>query len=412
MLLRFRMRFWLPALALAACSAPPAQAPVLPQEPFVYTDAARPRWVSFENPAGAPGQGGQENNGAKGHPFDRLPAGSTQTLLDLQGPGIITRIWITINHRTPYMLRSLVLRMYWDGETQPAVEVPFGDFFGVGLGRTTAFENALFANPEGRSFNAFVQMPFRRSARIELVNESGMDLHMVFYDIDVQTVSRWDPAWMYFHACWRRDTATALGQDFEILPQVQGKGRFLGVNAGINAHPRYGDHWWGEGEVKLYLDGDQQLPTLIGTGTEDYIGTAWGQGAFCNRYTGCLIADPAARQWAFYRYHLPDPVYFGSGCRVTIQQIGGSMKAQVRDLQARGVPLIPVSIHSDTVKLQPLYRPGSVTQLDDPALIDGWTNYYRSDDMSAVAYFYLDRPSSGLPRLQPAAVRTWGIRRE
>jgi hypothetical protein len=125
---------------------------------------------------------------------------------------------------------------------------------------------------------------------------------------------------------------------------VTGKGRFLGVNVGIKANPIYEQYWWGEGEVKMYLDGDNKFPTLVGTGAEDYIGTGWGQGEFYNDYSGCLFANTDSSGWAFYRFHVPDPVYFKTGCRVTLQQMGGNRKELVSGLQNKGVPLIPVAI--------------------------------------------------------------------
>src|SRR6185436_6848431 len=129
-----------------------------PQNLFTYNDNLAPRWSSPENINGEKGAGGKENNSAKGHPYDSIPADSSLSLLDIDGKGIIQRIWITINDRSPEMLRALKIEMFWDNEEIPAVSVPFGDFFGVGLGRTTTFQNALFANAEGRSFNCFIPM--------------------------------------------------------------------------------------------------------------------------------------------------------------------------------------------------------------------------------------------------------------
>ena len=134
------------------------------------------------------------------------------------------------------------------------MSVPFGDFFGVGLGRTTPFENALFANAEGRSFNCFIPMPFLKGAKITLTNESAKTLKLVFFDVDYNLVKGFDETPLYFHAKWNRDTTTALAQDYEILPAIQGKGRFIGASIGVNANPDYGKSWFGEGEVKVYLD--------------------------------------------------------------------------------------------------------------------------------------------------------------
>jgi hypothetical protein len=383
---------------------------LLPTNMFEYTDNIEPRWFSFENIKGAKGTGGMENNGAKGHACDSIRAGATKVLLKMNGPGIINRMWVTISDRSPAMLRSLVLKMYWDNEEKAAVSVPFGDFFGIGLGKTAVFENALFANPEGRSFNCFIQMPFKKAARVELVNESGTDLPMVFYDIDLQLLKNWDENFLYFHSYWHRDTATTLARDFEIMPPVKGKGRFLGSNISIDANPAYKDCWWGEGEVKIYLDGDTQYPTLVGSGTEDYIGTAWGQGQFFTKTTGCLIADSKNLQWAFYRYHISDPVYFKADCKVTIQQIGGNTKDIVIGLQKKNVRLIPVTVH-EAPRMIHIYKKDGTVDLEDKSLPNAWTNFYRSDDLAATSYFYLDSPKSDLPDLQPVSIRIFTLKK-
>jgi len=374
---------------------------------YEFNADAVTRWSSPENKNGQKGAGSIENAGAKGHASESLEPGETKSLLDIEESGVINRIWITVSDRSPEMLRSIRLEMFWDKETKPAVSVPLGDFFGVGLGRTATFQNTCFANPEGKSFNCFIPMPFRKAALIKVTNESGKRLSHIFFDVDYQLIKNWHDDYMYFHACWNRDTATELGKDFNLLPAVHGKGRFLGVNIGINANPAYGDSWWGEGEVKIYLDGDKEHPTLVGTGTEDYIGTGWGQGVFSNNYTGCLIADGKKMQWAYYRFHIPDPVFFGTDCMVSIQQIGGNGKQKVLSLQKAGVPLVPVSIDFGG-KLIPLYA--NRKNLDDAFLPDGWTNFYRSDDVSATAYFYLDRPSDDLLALQPVQIRIYNLK--
>ena len=367
------------------------------------------RWASPENPNAKKGAGGLENNGAKGRAFSFINAGEAKTLLNVQGTGIINRIWITIDDRSPEMLRSLRLELFWDNEAKPAVQVPFGDFFGIGLGKTTAFENALFVSPEGRSFECLIPMPFRKGARLVVVNESATRLDHIFYDVDFQYLKTWQPSFLYFHAYWHRDTATALGKDFELLPNISGKGKYLGANIGINANPIYGNAWWGEGEVKMYLDGDGKLPTIAGTGTEDYIGTGWGQGKFVNQYTGCLLADKDLRQWAYYRYHVPDPVLFGKACRVTLQQIGGDDFNAVSTMQKAGVPLIPVTVDNDG-NLVDFYKSDSLVQLATSKLPKGWVNFYRVDDVSATAYFYLDKPTANLQALQNVAIRTYNLK--
>ncbi len=358
------------------------------QEPLFKYRTEEPRWSSPENLNGVKGNGGRENFGGKGHPNDSIAAGKTLTLLDVKGTGEIRRIWITINKRSPEMLRLLRVEMFWDGEAKPAVSVPFGDFFGLTLAKMTDYENALFSTAEGRSFNCFVPMPFRSGARIQIVNGSDSLLDLIYFDVDYVQLPSWDPANLYFHAYWHRDTATTLGRDFELLPRVTGKGRLLGFSIGVNANPKYGNTWFGEGEVKVYLDGDKDLPTLVGTGTEDYIGSGWGQKRFINRYTGCTVSGDTPKQSSFYRLHIPDPIYFSQDCRATLQQIGGAHAKRVAQFQAAGVAMIPVTYGSDR-----LYHPGK-----PPAIIDAnkaedpWVNFYRSDDVCAITYFYLDQP--------------------
>jgi hypothetical protein len=377
------------------------------QEWYKLPEGTETRWASFENPAAARGKGGAENKKAKGHPSEMFAPGETKTLLNTTGAGVIQRIWMTISDRTPKVLRAIRIEMYWDGSTTPAVSVPLGDFFGVGLGRKVAFQNAMFSDPEGRSFNSYVPMPYRKSARIVLVNESEKAVNL-FYDVNFQQVKAHGPDVMYFHAYWSRIEKTELANDFIILPTLKGKGRYLGMNMGIITDPLYEKSWWGEGEVKIYLDGDKDLPTLNGTGTEDYIGTGWGQGAFAHDYQGCLIADEPGRQWAFYRYHIPDPVFFSKNCEVAIQIMGGEMTDKVRSYARNGAQLIPVTVAMEKGFVK-LFEMSPVPKLTDENFPQGWTNFYRSDDVSAIAYFYLDSPMNGLPALPAAAFRSRGL---
>lgn len=374
-------------------------------------DGTQTRWISFENKTGAKGKGGIENKGAKGHPYNRIYAGQSLVLLDVKGPGTINRIWATLTERDPEMLRGLRLDIYWDGESKPAVSVPWGDFFGVGLGKIVKNETEFFSNPEGRSFNSIIPMPFKKGAKIVLTNELDRDLIRIFYDINYTISPKADENALYFHAYWSRNLKTTPGNDFEILPKVNGKGRFIGSNIGLNANLDYEDSWWGEGEVKIYLDGDKKNPTLVGTGTEDYIGSAWEQGVYNNRYQGCLIADKEKKQWSFYRYHIPDPVYFYNDIKVTIQQMGGTMKKDVQRFIAKGAKVIPVTTQTENDSINILiHMLDKNISIDDENLINGWTNYYREDDVSATAYFYLNKPSSNLPSLQTVETRTKELR--
>jgi hypothetical protein len=405
-------RFALAVMILMTCCT--EKKPVVMDDAiYKFNDKSKTRWSSPENINGTPGAGGKENDGGKGHPYDGIKAGQKLTLLDVDGPGMITRMWITVADRSPEMLRALKLEIHWNNNEMPAVSVPFGDFFSVGLGRTASFSNHFFANPEGRSFQCFIPMPFEYHATITVTNESDKDLSHCFFDIDYQLMDEedWSTDNMYFHAYWSRDTATALTKDFKILPKVKGRGRFLGATVGVNANPSYLKSWWGEGEVKIFLDGDTDHPTLNGTGTEDYIGTGWGQGAYANPYTGCLIADEVKKQWSFYRFHVPDPVYFSEMCEVTLQQIGGDAKSEVIKMQQAGAKLAPVTIDAGG-KLVQLYKKGKIVKLDSAGLPDGWTNFYRSDDVSATAYFYCHSPAGTGATLQDVHYRTAKLRTE
>ena len=218
-------------------------------------ETLKTRWASPENPPAAPGAAATANAGRKGMPCLPLAAGESLTLATEPAgvSGTIRRLWVTISDRSPAMLRGLRLDFFWDGADTPAVSAPFGDFFGVGLGRTAAFESALFASPEGRSFLCLVPMPFQSGMRLVVTNETEIDLPMLFYDVNYTIGDTHGPETLYFHAHWRRENPTTLQRDYEFLPRITGRGRFLGVNFGVQADTeRYGRTWWGEGEVEVF----------------------------------------------------------------------------------------------------------------------------------------------------------------
>jgi hypothetical protein len=371
---------------------------------YVKPTNAKTHWSSFENLSGAHGSAAKENKGGKGHAWDSIAPGETKTLMDAKGAGMITRMWLTIDDRSTETLRSLRLDMFWDNADKPAVSAPFGDFFNAMLAEPTRYENELFSTGEGRSFNCFIPMPFRKAGRVTLTNETKRPLKHLFYDIDYVMDKDLPAEALYFHAHWRRSNPTTVGQDFEILPKVTGKGRFLGSNIAVAADKKTLG-WWGEGEAKVYLDSDTEFPSLAGTGTEDYIGTAWGQKVYVNRYQGCLVANDDLGHFSFYRYHVPDPVYFDTAARVTIQQIGGTGKNDVLKMMKEGRPVKPVSLDIDGKFVRLLDMPeGSLEKHNSPD--DAWCNYYRQDDVTAISFFYLDKPQSNLPSLAPVAERT------
>jgi hypothetical protein len=377
------------------------------QELYRFPSNTTTGWSSFENPNSVKGEGGKENKNAKGHAFNMIKPGEKVVLLDVAGAGTIQRMWMTLNERTPRVLRSVRLDIYWEGETEAAVSAPLGDFFGIGLGRTAIFQNALFSNPEGRSFNSNIPMPFRKHAKVVLTNESDKSI-MFFYDINFLRVEKHPADMLYFHAHWNNNTGTKLGEDFAILPKVSGRGRFIGTNLGMIADTVYGNSWFGEGEVRMFIDGDKNHPSLVGTGTEDYIGTGWGQGAYAQLYQGCPIADTAKKQYTFYRYHIPDPVYFSKDIKVVIQQMGGDMTNNVQRYFKAGAKLMPVTV-ATTKEFYKLFEMNPVPDLMDKNFPFGWTNFYRLDNYSATAYFYLDKPINGLAPLASVKERVKGL---
>jgi hypothetical protein len=369
-------------------SVPAAQAQAL----YVLPDGVETRWASPENPTGERGKAATANGGRKGAAFFALKAGEQRTLAYVpSGSGMVRRIWMTLNDRSPKMLRGLRIDMFWDGAKTPAVSAPLGDFFGVGLGSIVPFQSAIFSSPEGRSFNASVPMPFRNGMRIVLINESGQDQPQVYYDVNYTLGEQLPADALYFHAHFRRENPTKLQRDYEILPHLNGKGRYLGTNIGVRVDgQRYGASWWGEGEVKIYLDGDQKLPTLSGTGTEDYIGTGYALGTYSHLYQGATIADHDKQRFAFYRYHVNDPVYFRQDIRVTLQQIGFIWSND-------GTPEKPL--------LPPIYAAGEGLRELDLKHLPQLNLFERADDYSSCAYFYLDRPENGLPPLVSVSER-------
>ena len=374
------------------------------------------RWISFENPTGAVGNGGKTNKGMKGNAYETIKPHESKTLCDFDGCGVINRIWMTLGALdpsfapgspaqavTPKMLRSLRIDMYWDGAETPAVSAPLGDFFGTALSIRRPFESALFSDPEGNSFNSYIKMPFRKNARIVITNESDAPATIVlYYKISISLLESHGGDMLYFHTYWNRETPD-LQSDYTILPETNGNGRYLGANIGICVDGRYRS-WWGEGEVKIYLDGDTAHPTLVGTGAEDYPGSGYGLGVFCHQFQGCTYNDNGMS--AFYRYHIEDPVYFRSACRVTIQQLGSAPKSTILEIMESGAPIENVAgmIVSDNT----IYRflDDDTHSVHDDIFADGdYFVYRRVDDWSSTAYFYLDSAARVTPGLQAVDIR-------
>ena len=395
---------------LPACS--PQKNEVLSEAdaPIYYSAPSnvQTRWISPENPTGEKGKGGLTNKGAKGNAFYIVQPGETKTLMDVNGAGIIQRFWMSGSIGVNNVQRRAVrIDMFWDGAKKPAVSAPIGDFFGVAHGLLFPFESKLFLSPEGRSYNCNIPMPFRKSALITITNESAEEV-WIWFDINYLKVESLPDNVLYFHTYWSRNRKTTPGEDFVILPSVTGNGRFIGTNIGVIGNDHYRGTWFGEGEVKIYLDGDNDFPTLTGTGTEDYIGSGWGQGTFSNRYVGSLISDKENDIYAFYRFHLDDHVYFHNDCKVTIQQMGNANKTRLLEIQNNGGEIKPVWFldqRQGNTKQGRLLEEGNETLFDSPDFPITSTNFYRSDDVCATAYFYLDKPENDLPEIQPLGER-------
>ena len=308
------------------------------------------RCINAENPTGEKGRAARAASplgpSRKGSPcLKDIAPGQTRVLADIQGPGILTHLWITVTDRTPkdvFVLRDLVLRIFWDGQETPSVESPLGDFFCCGFGRDCRVTSLPITVAPARGFNCFFPMPFQKRARITIENQHEDEIPAFFYQVDYRLVPSLPEDSLYFHAQWRREKITTLGKDYTILDQVRGRGHYVGTYLGISALERY---WYGEGELKVYLDGDTDDPTLTSTGTEDYFGGSWSfasvedgltvEHTYNSPYLGypylsrndSLVQNPyhmndTPTERGFYRWHIQDPILFAQDIRVTIQQIG------------------------------------------------------------------------------------------
>jgi len=307
-------------LAAGCASAPQSsRGPAdLIAQPYRLDTGLESRSISFENPTGEPGQGGKAASnlgpGRKGSPMRDVKPGETVQLCDIQGPGTIRHIWMTTQPK-PLPLRSMVIRAWWDGQEHPSLECPIGDFFGFAHGKVMPYGSAVHSVGASAGMNLWLPMPFARRARLTFTNE-GTEPMPLFYQIDY-TVGDQHPADVgRLHVCFRRENPTTLKKDFELLPERTQRGRFIGSVIGIRA---LHENWWGEGEIKVYMDGDKEFPTICGTGSEDYVGLSWGIQPLPFLYNGCSLNQK--KFVSMYRWHLPDPIAWRKSCRITIQQI-------------------------------------------------------------------------------------------
>jgi D-arabinan exo alpha-(1,3)/(1,5)-arabinofuranosidase (non-reducing end) len=327
------------------------------------------RSISPENFDGAKGGGARATEGTgayaarelglgwKVSPSVIIGSGTTFPIAAVDGPGVITHIWLT-THRDHW--RTLVLRAYWDQAAEPAVEVPIGDFFANGWGRFAQVSSSMIAaNPHG-GFNSYWPMPFQRAAQLTVENIGDADATL-YYQVTYET-DRIVEELGYLHAQFRRENPLPLGKTHVILDGVAGHGHYAGSYLAWGSN---NPGWWGEGELKIYLDGDDDYPTICGTGTEDYFGGAWnfdvpgrGYTEYSTPYLGMpQVIRPdslyqSQQRFGLYRWHVLDPIHFGSDLRVEIQALGWQSGGRYRLLQ---------------------------------------------DDIASTAMFYLDQPSTERP---------------
>lgn len=329
---------------------------------------AESRAITPENPTGEKNSGGKATEGVASYasrelgqgwkvsPYIRIPAGETVVLADVKGEGMINHIWLTPTGNW----RFQILRFYWEDESYPSVEVPLGDFFCMGWCEYSQLSSlAICVNP-GRAFNSYWQMPFKKSFKITLENLDFEEV-VLYYQIDF-VLKEMPNNVAYFHAQWRRKNPLSYKEIFTILDGVMRKGQYVGTYLAWQVNS---NGWWGEGEVKFYIDGDE-WPTICGTGTEDYFCGSYNfevggkYQSFCTPYSGLhQIIQPdglykSQQRFGLYRWHILDPIHFSKDLKVTVQALG--------------------------------WRSGG--------------RYYpRQDDIASVAYWYQTEPHSPFPPL-------------
>ena len=335
---------------------------------------ARTRSVSPENPTGGKGKGGMAvpdpgklpfsaaasdlGQGWKVNPFHKVKSGETLTIMDVDGPGVIQHIWLVAD---PEKGRSHIVRFYWDGEKTPSIECPVSDFFAVGHNKFAPVNSlAVIVNPKS-AFNCYWPMPFRKHVKITFTNEDKEELGLLTYQITYAETQVPENAG-YFHAQWRRAVTDRANPDYVILDNARGRGKYAGT---FLAWTQLSDGWFGEGEIKFYIDGDTGFPTICGTGTEDYLCGSYGfPELYSTAYVGNVLkhaGDDGPPKWSLYRWHIMDPIFFDEDLRVTIQALGWWPNR----------------------KYQPL-----------------------ADDIASVAYWYQEEPHATFPEL-PGVEERW-----
>ncbi len=335
-----------------------------------------------------------------------IAPGETLTVAELTGPGRITHIWFTIAADDPHYGRSVTVRMYWDGREEPSVEAPLGDFFAAGHGITTTVNSLpVQVSSEGRAYNCYWPMPFRKSARITVSNESPTyRVNALFWYVDWVKLPGLPPRTAYFHAQYRQEFPCTAGQDYLIL-DAEGSGHYVGTVLSVHMN---GASWFGEGDDRFYIDGEPE-PSLRGTGTEDYFCDAWGFRQFNNHFYGVSIWQgfDIDDHGTAYRWHIPDPIPFAKSLTVTIEH--------------KGVTFIPLEVSSDEPLKVTLFsgqdaeaemrrkrktKEGSyeyVYYFESDSVKSGFEG--RPDNFSSVAFWYQTGRAKRFATLPPAPQR-------
>ena len=321
-------------------------------ERLPYQTGVVTRQISAENPSGGKGAAcaavpdpsnpdlchsrAAENlgKGWKVRPFIKVRAHETVTLADIEGPGCITEFFFTSDTAN---FSELVLRFYWDHEASPSVESPAGAFFCMGHdSRPHTVSSLPVTVAPHRGCNMYFAMPFRRHARVEVTNESDRDANVVAYRVLYHLREIGEDA-AYFHAQYRRSQTSPARPEHVILDGVRGKGAYVGTYLAWNV---LNSGWWGEGEMKFFLDGDTEQPTLCDNGTEDYFGGAWGFGdTFSTPFLGYPLwqrEDTRVPKHGLYRWHVMDPIRFDQDLKVTMQELHAAI-ASLPDKQAKRI---------------------------------------------------------------------------
>lgn len=302
---------------------------------FMLSDAET-RSISAENPTGARGAGAQAvpnekdpasklGKGWKARACIDIDPGQTVTVAEITGPAIIQHIWMTVDH---VKIRDVVLRFYWDGDSRPAIEVPIGDFFACGHNQWVPVNSMPIAVNSSGGYNSYWPMPFRKSCKITVENQHREIIRGFFYQVTYALTAVPAEAG-YLHAQWRRSMTTREHPEHTILDNVRGQGHYVGTYL---AWTQLSNGWWGEGEVKFFIDDDAEYPTICGTGTEDYFGGAWGFYGHDQRempYSTAFLGLPFVRhqpnevpKFGLYRWHILDPIRFKKNLKVTVQALG------------------------------------------------------------------------------------------